>query len=111
MNIHQVAADLEQAAGRALDAGVDADLPDGLSYATLGRQVREGKIGEALVDRAVRHMLELKFRAGLFENPYADAAASEKITNDGRARSEEHTSELQSLMTISYAVLCLKKKK
>src|SRR3546814_5802006 len=28
-----------------------------------------------------------------------------------RARSEEHTSELQSLMRISYAVFCLKKKK
>src|SRR3546814_6124220 len=30
---------------------------------------------------------------------------------DGAARSEEHTSELQSLMRISYAVFCLKKKK
>src|SRR3546814_4169413 len=29
----------------------------------------------------------------------------------GRMRSEEHTSELQSLMRISYAVFCLKKKK
>src|SRR3546814_4172006 len=29
---------------------------------------------------------------------------------DGTARSEEHTSELQSLMRISYAVICLKKK-
>src|SRR3546814_19741118 len=29
----------------------------------------------------------------------------------GRSRSEEHTSELQSLMCISYAVFCLKKKK
>src|SRR3546814_9749892 len=29
----------------------------------------------------------------------------------GRRRSEEHTSELQSLMRISYAVFCLKKKK
>src|SRR3546814_4407062 len=29
---------------------------------------------------------------------------------DGRMRSEEHTSELQSLMRISYAVFCLKKK-
>src|SRR3546814_2061569 len=29
----------------------------------------------------------------------------------GRFRSEEHTSELQSLMRISYAVFCLKKKK
>src|SRR3546814_2086845 len=31
--------------------------------------------------------------------------------NAGRIRSEEHTSELQSLMRISYAVFCLKKKK
>src|SRR3546814_9983677 len=33
------------------------------------------------------------------------------ITPDARIRSEEHTSELQSLMRISYAVFCLKKKK
>ena len=81
MSIHHIAGNLEQAAGRALEAGVDADLPDGLSYATLGKLVRE-----AQVDQAVRHMLELKFRAGLFENPYADAAASEKITNNPEAR-------------------------
>src|SRR3546814_4813786 len=31
--------------------------------------------------------------------------------DDGKGRSEEHTSELQSLMRISYAVFCLKKKK
>src|SRR3546814_9974586 len=33
------------------------------------------------------------------------------ITRDSTDRSEEHTSELQSLMRISYAVFCLKKKK
>src|SRR3546814_1228567 len=32
-------------------------------------------------------------------------------TEEGSSRSEEHTSELQSLMRISYAVFCLKKKK
>src|SRR3546814_9974629 len=32
-------------------------------------------------------------------------------THKGKQRSEEHTSELQSLMRISYAVFCLKKKK
>src|SRR3546814_2798948 len=32
------------------------------------------------------------------------------LTKDGDVRSEEHTSELQSLMRISYAVFCLKKK-
>src|SRR3546814_5092458 len=34
----------------------------------------------------------------------------EKVLNSVRVRSEEHTSELQSLMRISYAVICLKKK-
>src|SRR3546814_6936292 len=37
-------------------------------------------------------------------------AGSETIADDGVTRSEEHTSELQSLMRISYAVFCLKKK-
>src|SRR3546814_7485029 len=41
----------------------------------------------------------------------AFSGASREIGNDGvhRDRSEEHTSELQSLMRISYAVFCLKK--
>src|SRR3546814_3578790 len=39
------------------------------------------------------------------------ALGVENPEGDGRERSEEHTSELQSLMRISYAVFCLKKKK
>src|SRR3546814_9596138 len=50
----------------------------------------------------------------LLENNYAAAALV--APDDARVatetvRSEEHTSELQSLMSISYAVFCLKKKK
>src|SRR3546814_3476402 len=43
----------------------------------------------------------------------AAGAADDMMVNlsHGRFRSEEHTSELQSLMRISYAVFCLKKKK
>src|SRR3546814_9540885 len=40
-----------------------------------------------------------------------DVIDAPPVTNDGSDRSEEHTSELQSLMRISYAVFCLKKKK
>src|SRR3546814_1302088 len=39
------------------------------------------------------------------------AGAGRLRGSSGRGRSEEHTSELQSLMRISYAVFCLKKKK
>src|SRR3546814_8229183 len=41
----------------------------------------------------------------------AESAGSELRGNRAEPRSEEHTSELQSLMRISYAVFCLKKKK
>jgi beta-glucosidase len=81
-SVHHVAADLADAAIRALEAGVDCDLPDGESYATLVDSVRAGRVEEALVDRAVRRMLELKFRAGLFEKPYADAARAERVTGN-----------------------------
>src|SRR3546814_9567517 len=39
------------------------------------------------------------------------ASGQQQIAIEQRFRSEEHTSELQSLMRISYAVFCLKKKK
>src|SRR3546814_7537297 len=46
------------------------------------------------------------------EAPWLQTAASSWwIPNTNSVRSEEHTSELQSLMRISYAVFCLKKKK
>src|SRR3546814_7959452 len=50
---------------------------------------------------------------GAFRMPFGtdeDDATGEAFAAAGFARSEEHTSELQSLMRISYAVFCLKKK-
>src|SRR3546814_3568234 len=59
-------------------------------------------IDDELVERAMRlHRLESE-RAAV-------QLALERLV--GEPRSEEHTSELQSLMRISYAVFCLKKKK
>src|SRR3546814_3338353 len=43
--------------------------------------------------------------------PVAGALGDQQAALVGQGRSEEHTSELQSLMRISYAVFCLKKKK
>ncbi|HEX7848185.1 MAG TPA: glycoside hydrolase family 3 N-terminal domain-containing protein [Sphingomonas sp.] len=86
MGTHHIAGSLEEAARIALAAGVDADLPDGLSYNTLTAQVRAGAVGKAALDQAVRRILELKFRAGLFEHPYADADAAAALTNNADAR-------------------------
>ncbi|HEX5048005.1 MAG TPA: glycoside hydrolase family 3 N-terminal domain-containing protein [Gammaproteobacteria bacterium] len=85
VSIHHVAPDQSAAAIRALRAGVDSDLPDGGSFATLVASVRAGRVEEALVDAALRRLLELKFRAGLFERPYADAKRAEAITGNAEA--------------------------
>ncbi|MCI4589899.1 glycoside hydrolase family 3 C-terminal domain-containing protein [Sphingobium sp. BYY-5] len=68
--IHHVQPDLQGTARAALRAGVDCELPDGLAYRTLVEQVRAGTVPLEAVDIACTRMLTLKFRAGLFENPW-----------------------------------------
>jgi beta-glucosidase len=71
--------DMAAAGRRALDAGVDMELPDAEGWATLAQMVRSGKVPQEQVDNAVRRILTMKFQMGLFENPYADARAAEAI--------------------------------
>src|SRR3546814_434955 len=58
------------------------------------------------IHRSVQHIRSLGKKAGVSLNPATPAKMLDYLI-----RSEEHTSELQSLMRISYAVFCLKKKK
>src|SRR3546814_5767634 len=67
--------------------------------------------GQALVDHRSGEVFEVQVKVVLVRTaspafPYLDGHRSA----DHVSRSEEHTSELQSLMRISYAVFCLKKK-
>jgi beta-glucosidase len=78
---HHVAADKEEAARKAVAAGVDIELPDVDAYGTLVRQVRDGKIPMADIDALVARVLRAKFLAGLFERPYVDVAKAEQVSN------------------------------
>lgn len=76
----------KEAGALALWAGVDMDITYEPAYmGPLVENVKEGKVSEALVDRAVRRVLELKFRLGLFEHPYVDVAKAEQVVH-----SKEH---------------------
>lgn len=86
LTLHHVASDTEHAARLALLAGVDCDLPDGIAYRSLAAQVQAGRVKEALIDAAVARILSVKFRAGLFENPYGDIARTQSITGNSEAR-------------------------
>jgi beta-glucosidase len=70
-NYHRLAQDKGEAARLALTAGIDIELPKSNCYAQpLREQIEKGLVSEELVDRAVLRILKLKFRLGLFENPY-----------------------------------------
>src|SRR3546814_7097727 len=59
--------------------------------------------------KLLRIAIDQRQRTPLRQTPGADAAHATNASNDDdvRHRSDEHTSELQSLMRISYAVFCL----
>ena len=70
MIAHGTAADLKEAAFQAAIAGLDMDM-QGMAYSSFIEQlVKEGKISEKKIDESVRNILAMKFRLGLFDNPY-----------------------------------------
>src|SRR3546814_10799230 len=64
----------------------------------------------AALGRAIGHLPYLPVESRHRRRVDDDASFSIKLVNTASVRSVEHTSELQSLMRISYAVFCLKKK-
>jgi beta-glucosidase len=85
-SLHRVAADKAEAARLAINAGVDIELPDPDTYPALVAMVREGKVSEEVLNRAVARNLRAKFLLGLFENPYVDPARAERVTNSREHR-------------------------
>jgi len=76
---HHTAADKAAAAMQALTAGLDLELPAFDCYRELTRLVDDGTLDVAVVDRAVARVLASKFRLGLFEHPYVDAASAAAV--------------------------------
>ena len=69
-----IAADKKEAAEKAFNAGLDMDMMNRCYDAHLAALVREGKVPQQRLDDAVRRVLRLKFRLGLFEKPYTPAS-------------------------------------
>lgn len=70
---HHVASTPAEAAKLAIEAGVDLEISFlGRCYGTLAQQVRDGRVAEAMLNRAVGRILRAKFLLGLFEQTYVD---------------------------------------
>lgn len=85
--LHGVADDTRHAAALALRAGVDIDMITGAFAAHLAGLVRDGRVPLDLIDDAVARVLAVKFRLGLFDDPYTDTgrAPAVQLTAEHRA--------------------------
>ncbi|WP_410795597.1 beta-glucosidase BglX [Parabacteroides sp. FAFU027] len=61
---------LQKVSARALNAGIDMDMVGEGFLTTLQKSLDEGRVTQSEIDRAVRRVLEAKYRLGLFDNPY-----------------------------------------
>lgn len=99
LTTHGFARDDRDAAARAIRAGLDMEMALGLrfpeggfpslgagAFATLPETIRAGEMDERLLDEAVRRVLLLKLRLGLFEHPYVDEAQARNVLSNSQHR-------------------------
>ena len=81
MVAHGYARDNAQAGEQALAAGVDMDLQGAVFLEHLKSSLERGRASQAQIDKSVKRVLEMKYRLGLFQDPYRYAdEAREKAT-------------------------------
>ena len=86
---HGFCKDEKEAALKSVNAGIDMEMVSGTFIRHLEELVKEGKISEAAINNAVRNILRLKFRLGLFDNPYVNTDQHVKYAPEHLAKAKE----------------------
>ena len=73
---HGFAADSKEVAMKSVNAGVDMEMVSYTFVKELPALIKEGKVKESTIDEAVRNILRVKYRLGLFDAPYVDEKQS-----------------------------------
>lgn len=89
---HDTAENGMDAAVQAIRAGIDMEMSGEMFGNHLLEAIRQGKLEEAVIDAAVRRVLDLKFALGLFDAPYADPERAARVIG-----SEEHVALARKL--------------
>lgn len=100
MIAHGFVADEKGAAVCATNAGVDIDMMSHTYINNLAEAVREGLVSEKRIDEAVRNILRVKFRLGLFDNPYADEKYAAEIQYDAAHLADARRAAVESAILL-----------
>lgn len=94
--------DLQQVSALALNAGLDMDMVGEGFLTTLKKSLQQGKVTQAQIDQACRRVLEMKYKLGLFEDPFRycnDARPAKDILN------AEHRKAAREIAANSFVLL------
>ena len=86
---HGLCADKKEAALRCINARMEMDMQGNIYHDYLAELVAEGKVKESQIDECVRSILRMKYRLGLFENPYVPEEEPIAYTDEALALATE----------------------
>ncbi|MBQ9213800.1 MAG: glycoside hydrolase family 3 C-terminal domain-containing protein [Bacteroidales bacterium] len=95
---HGFADDMKHAAERAINAGLDMDMVANAYKDNLEALISEGKVSEKTVDNACRNIVRIKYRLGLFTNPYISTSQDVKYAPAHLAAAQKSAEESAVLL-------------
>lgn len=105
---HGTAADLKEASLQALHAGVDMDMEAHGYTQYIKELIEAGRISEKEIDALVRNVLRLKFRLGLFENPYVDEKNMNSFFEKESLAAAQRAAEESAILLTNNGILPMK---
>ena len=102
---HGVASDPQEAVRIALKSGVDMSMSDEYYSKYLPALVKSGDVTMAEIDDAARHVLNVKYDMGLFNDPYSHLGPKESDPQDTNAESRLHRAEARDVARKSIVLL------
>ena len=90
---HGLCADKKEAALRCINARMEMDMQGNIYHDYLAELVKEGKVKESQIDDCVRSILRMKYRLGLFENPYVPEEEPVAYTDEALALASDIATE------------------
>jgi len=97
---HGLAADGTDAAQLALTAGVDMEMVSRLYNQHGAELLKSGKLNMATIDEAVRRILRIKFRLGLFDHPYSDEGRERTVILNAQNRAAAREVAARSMVLL-----------
>ncbi|WP_034944914.1 beta-glucosidase BglX [Erwinia oleae] len=102
---HGVASDPQDAVRIAIQSGVNMSMSDEYYSKYLPDLVKRGRVSEQEIDDATRHVLNVKYDMGLFNDPYSHLGPQESDPQDNNAESRLHREEARDVARKSIVLL------